>query len=120
MSVKTIAAALDASEPHLSKVLHRMARLGYLSSSRGRGGGFELARRPDEVSLMEIFVAIEGPLALDSCLLNNNLCDGESCALGSVLQKINKMLFDSLSGTTLAEVGAGLREGLDRAGRSRT
>jgi Rrf2 family protein len=117
MSVKTIAAALDASEPHLSKVLHRLARLGYLSSTRGRGGGFELARKADEVSLMEIFEAVEGPLVLDSCLLSSNLCDGSSCALGSVLQEINKMLFENLSNTTLAAVGAGLRDGLTRAGR---
>jgi hypothetical protein len=78
----------------------------------GPGGGFALARQPDEVSLLEVFQAIEGPLDPADCVFNVPQCDGSSCVLGSVLVEVNDILWKHLSGTTIADVGHGFETSL--------
>jgi Rrf2 family protein len=112
LSAKAIAASFDVSEAHLSKVMQRMTKAGLVTSARGPGGGFALARQPDEVSLLEVFQAIEGPLDPADCVFNVPQCDGSSCVLGSVLVEVNDILWKHLSGTTIADVGHGFETSL--------
>jgi Rrf2 family protein len=56
-----IAEAGDMPERFLLQILRSLATAGLLRSSRGIEGGFGLARRPDEVTLLEIVEAVEGP-----------------------------------------------------------
>ncbi|HEV7281520.1 MAG TPA: Rrf2 family transcriptional regulator [Pirellulaceae bacterium] len=56
-----IAEAGDMPERFLLQILRALANAGLLRSSRGIEGGFGLARRPEEVSLLEILEAVEGP-----------------------------------------------------------
>ncbi|MBC7985188.1 MAG: Rrf2 family transcriptional regulator [Sphingomonadaceae bacterium] len=50
------------------KLMGRLAAAGLLSSARGTGGGFMLARAPQAISLADIVEAIEGPIAMTNCL----------------------------------------------------
>ena len=56
-----IAEAGDMPERFLLQILRSLATAGLLRSSRGIEGGFGLARRPDDVTLLEIVEAVEGP-----------------------------------------------------------
>lgn len=109
VSSRKIARALGASENHLSKVLQRLARSGIVHSTRGPSGGFRLRSHGERIRLIEIYEAIEGPLATGRCLLELPVCKGNRCALGAVLHKTDEAVKRCLAGTTLAEIARGFR-----------
>ena len=74
LSTHKIAARLDASEAHLAKVLQRLARMGLVRSIRGARGGFVLGREPADVTLLEAYEAIDGPLRPSTCLMGHRVC----------------------------------------------
>lgn len=51
-----------------------LANAGFLKAHRGKKGGFSLARPPSEISLLEVVEAIEGPLALNRCVIKPEQC----------------------------------------------
>ena len=53
--------------PTAQKLMGKLAQAGLLSSARGAGGGFTLARPVTEISLADIVEAVEGPIALTMC-----------------------------------------------------
>ena len=58
--------------PTTQKLMGQLAASGLLTSSRGAGGGFALARPAAEISLADIVEAVEGPIALTMCSDSNN------------------------------------------------
>ncbi|HUT54367.1 MAG TPA: Rrf2 family transcriptional regulator [bacterium] len=103
-SNKDIAAAIHASEAHLSKVLQRLAKAGLVSSNRGPKGGFVLARRPDEITLLQVYEAIEGPMASSPCLLESPVCAGDKCLMGDVIGRLNLEVRTYLERTRLSDL----------------
>jgi len=103
LSVREVALALGGSEAHLSKVLQRLAKAGLVASDRGPKGGFRLAKRPREITLLAVYEAIEGPLEASNCLLGRAVCNGR-CILGDLLGRVNRSVSDVLSKTSLADV----------------
>lgn len=109
LSTKKIAAKLRASEAHLSKVLQRLGKAGLVEATRGPKGGFCLARPGGDISLLEVYEAIEGPLQDSVCLLGEPVCQGEKCILGGLLETVNRQVREYLGGTTLSDL-AGVYE----------
>jgi Rrf2 family protein len=99
-----IAEALHASEAHLSKVLQRLAHFGLVRSSRGPGGGFTLSRSADQITLLEVYEAVEGPLVASNCLLDTPVCGGTHCILGGLLETVNRQVAEYLAGTRVADL----------------
>src|SRR6476620_4414210 len=58
--------------PAAQKLMGQLAACGLLSSVRGAGGGFALARPSTDISLADIVAAVEGPIALTMCSDSNN------------------------------------------------
>lgn len=104
LSTKEIAAKLRASEAHLSKVLQRLGKVGLVDSTRGPKGGFCLAKAADDISLLEVYEAIEGPLQDSVCLLGEPVCQGEECILGGLLEMVNQQAREHLGGTFLSDL----------------
>mgnify|MGYP000322706548 CR=1 FL=1 len=98
-----LAERMDASRAHIAKVLQRLAKAGIVHSSRGSHGGFRLVRGPDEVTLLDVYEAIEGPITPPACLLNKPICDG-CCAVGGVIRRMNEELRDQLASTSLTRL----------------
>ena len=103
-SATQIAHSLGISEAHLSKVLQRLVKAGYLRSVRGAKGGFQLSRQPDEVTVLDLLVAVDGPLPERGCLLGTPICPAGGCRLSGLLCEISDWVHRSLGRLTLAEV----------------
>jgi len=99
-----LAGAICVSEAHLAKVLQRLARAGILVSIRGPMGGFRLAGRPDRITLLEVFEAIDGPFEPGECLMHEKTCGRMGCLFGDLLGDINEQVRSYLGGRTLEDV----------------
>jgi Rrf2 family protein len=66
--------ATEVPPSFLSKILQRLAAADLVRSTRGVTGGFEIARAPDRVSILDILTALEGPLAVNMCLMAADRC----------------------------------------------
>jgi Rrf2 family protein len=103
VSTEDIARLLEASEAHLSKVLQRLSKADLVSGKPGPGGGFTLEKSPGEVTLLEIYEAMEGPLETKRCLFDLPVCDRGTCPLSLLLSRHGREIADELSATTLEE-----------------
>jgi len=66
----------------LAKIVSQLSVAGLLQTSRGARGGVSLAKPPEQISLLEVVEAIDGPILLNECVLNSNACIfGEDCPL---------------------------------------
>ena len=88
-SVKEIAQKFNISDNHLSKVLQRLVKAGYLISSKGPKGGFVIAKGKESTSFLEIYELIEGKLENSNCLFISAPCQGKKCIMGGLISKIN-------------------------------
>jgi len=107
-TTQEIADVLHASGHHLAKVMQRLVRAGLVDSIRGPQGGFRLGRPAGQVTLLEVYEAVEGPVDERGCLLGQPLCSGKDCVLGEVVQSVHVQIRDSLKRTTLAKLAGGL------------
>jgi len=105
-SISEIAERYDISRNHLVKVVHHLARGGFIASHRGKGGGIELARDPAEINLGEVVRYTEGPLKPVECFdVERNRCViADACGLAPVLQEACDNFLATLDQYTLPEL----------------
>lgn len=97
-----IAEAQSIPSSFMAKILRGLVRAGLLRSSRGIHGGFLLARPPEEINLLEVLEAVEGPLSLTDCVPDPAGCDfSETCPASTVWLQVQDEMASVLSGTTL-------------------
>lgn len=94
--------------PTVSKILKLLCQEELLISQRGVGGGYSLARQPEEITLAEMVDALEGPLSLTDCASEGNCnCEYQTdCGLQNHWVGINRKLQATLESVTLAEMAA--------------
>jgi Rrf2 family protein len=100
----------DAGVPasYLIKVLQALVQAGLVASQKGPGGGFRLARHPQEVTLWEVLERIDDPGRRTGCLMGHTRCSDESpCALHERWRTVRSGYCDLLRQTTIAELAAG-------------
>lgn len=101
-----VARATRIPEPTASKILKTLARADLLDSHRGANGGYTLARQPAEIRITEVIIAVDGPIALTSCLD----ADGTDCSLVPTCptrtnwQTINDAIHRALDEVSLADM----------------
>lgn len=66
-TVREISDHFGISRNHLVKVVHRLAQLGYVSSSKGKGGGIRLAHDPKSIRLGDLVRALETNMTIVEC-----------------------------------------------------
>jgi Rrf2 family protein len=72
-------------------------------SVRGPKGGFTLGRPAAELTLLEVYEAIEGTLNSRNCLLGHAVCTGD-CILGRLLEGLDDHVRDYLAGTRISDL----------------
>ena len=107
--VEEIVKAEGTPGPFTSKLLGDLVRAGVLTSSRGRGGGYAMARDPEEVTLLEIVSVVDGPDVVDRCAVGLDPCDEYArCPLHDRFQPLRESIRVYLESTTLAEMAEAL------------
>lgn len=105
--VDDIAEELGVPRNYLSKILHSLARAGVLNSTRGPGGGFELARDAGEIKLSELVQPFEPALMSSNgdCLLGRERCrDDDPCAAHAHWKDVRAAIDSFFSDTTLGDL----------------
>jgi Rrf2 family nitric oxide-sensitive transcriptional repressor len=93
------------SRDHVAKVVQLLAKKGFIRSIRGSGGGLELARRPESITVGEVIAEFEGNMHLLECVATENVCVIQSgCKLKHVLARAEQIQMDYLASVTLAEI----------------
>ncbi len=107
-TVQEIADAYRISKNHLMKVVQRLAALGYVEASRGRGGGLLLAKQPREINLGRVVRQMEPHLNLVECFdPETNTCPiAPICDLKGLLREAQRAFVSSLEQHTLADLGS--------------
>jgi Rrf2 family protein len=105
--VSQVAAAEDLPESYLAKIFQDLARNRLLMSHRGAKGGFSLVSEPEEVNLLQIIEAVEGPIALAPCLDVREGCERiKICEIYEALDSAQAQMTLVLKTTTLADLVA--------------
>jgi Rrf2 family protein len=104
LSAAAVSTRLEVSEAHMEKVLQRLVHAGIVQSRRGPGGGFNLARPPDAITLREIFEVVDGPIAPATCLLGRSNCLASACCLGPLLVNVSSEVTAYLTRTRVSDV----------------
>lgn len=80
INVRNLAKKIGASEHHLHKVMRKLVEAGLVLSDRGPKGGFLLAKKPAEISLLDIYQSMEGKMKEERCGLDRDVCPfGKTC-----------------------------------------
>lgn len=113
--IGSIAQAYGISEHHLAKVAQRLRELGYVTTVRGRNGGFVLATHPSDVCVGDLVRQLE-PLNLVECFDRSaNRCAITSpCALRGVLHEARDRFLEVLDDYTIADLISGHERALER------
>ena len=85
-TVDELANTLNLSTHHMKKIIYKLAKNGYISSSKGRNGGIKLGMSPKDINLGKLLQVTEDNLNLVECLSNNNTCNlNTSCKLKPIM-----------------------------------
>jgi FeS assembly SUF system regulator len=104
-STVEVAQATHLSLPTVSKILKMLCEAELVTSFRGTGGGYQLARPAAEINVAQIVDAIEGTFALTECCKTDNGCVIDSlCSTKENWKVINKIILTALAGVTLKDM----------------
>jgi len=102
---RDVAAHERVPGPFLGKVFQTLVRADMLTSSKGPGGGFSLARDPSTITLFDIYRAIDGTTYLDGCAVGLARCSDETpCPLHERWKPVRERIRTYLQSTTLADM----------------
>jgi Rrf2 family protein len=112
----TIAERQNIPPRFLQKIMRLLAAAGLIRSYRGVVGGFALAKPPEEITLYDVIIAMEGPLGIHRCLADRSSCNRhckEECPVHQALAAIQNKLAGDLASVTFAAM-AGKTNNSDR------
>lgn len=89
----------------LAKIISQLSIAGLLYTSRGAHGGVTLARDPEQITLLQVIEAIDGPIQLNVCVERQDVCAfEENCPIKSVWCDAQNELIKKLRNTNFAEL----------------
>ena len=108
MSAQAIAGLTKLSEPTVSKIMKMLAKGGLVTSMRGAGGGYTIAKTGDQLSLLEVVEVMEGRLKLVECIDQSHDCAvRDRCNVQGNWNGVNAILRNALAGWSLNDLKQG-------------
>ena len=109
VSLKVTAERQNISLKYLEMIISHLKKAGLVESTRGKEGGYRLARGADEITVADVLHSAEGSLAAVACLeldaQGNAVCERAShCLTLPLWRKLDTIMDDFLSGVTVQDV----------------
>ena len=103
--IRDIAKSQQISEKYISRLVISLRKSGMIRSVRGVNGGFHIAKKPEDITLLDVIEVMEGPLSIVDCVSTPKRCKlSENCAPREVWCKLNDDIRGLMRGTTLADI----------------
>ena len=103
-----IAETCKVSENHLAQVVHTLGQRGFLATQRGRTGGLRLARPMDQITVGQVFRALEAEVPFAECFTPHSDCPlVGACRLNCIMAEALEAFYARLDAVTLADLVAG-------------
>ncbi|MEE8196300.1 MAG: Fe-S cluster assembly transcriptional regulator IscR [Acidiferrobacterales bacterium] len=106
VTLADIARRQGISLSYLEQLFARLRRHGLVDSTRGPGGGYNLAKGPEQISIAQIIVVINENIDATRCGGERNCDDDETCLTHSLWEKLSEQIYEFLDGITLADLVA--------------
>src|ERR1051326_149920 len=104
-ATSTVAKEQRIPPSFLAKIISQLSIAGLLHTSRGARGGVTLARAPEEITLLEVVEAIDGPIQLNECVGTDGVCTfDEDCPIKSVWCEAQEELVARLKKTDFGQL----------------
>lgn len=109
LDATAIADSAHITQRFALKILRKLVLGGLVRSYKGANGGYELAEKPENVTLKDVIELIDGEIAISKCLMEDHVCSkqGEkkrACTIHCIFDAINRDVTDKLGGITIASV----------------
>lgn len=102
-----VAAAMEIPHRYAPQILAGLVAAGMLRATAGPDGGYELARPPDDITLLEVVEAVEGPILLERCVLRGGPCEwSEACPIHETWSRAQRAFIAELATTTFGDLAA--------------
>lgn len=107
--VAAVAEANNIPKKFLDAILGDLRNAGIVQSRKGKGGGYRLARAPEEIKVGSIVRVLDGPLAPIPCASHTRYqacddCDVETCQVRHMMLAVRNAVAEVLDHTTLAQM----------------
>ena len=101
--VSELVSALKIPRPFLRKILQILHNAGLLVSHKGKGGGFALAKKPQQIFLTDLMGAFQGKFCINECYFKKTICfHTRRCKVRKTIKKIERYAFDELKSISIA------------------
>lgn len=114
VALADIAARQEISLAYLEQLFARLRRKGLVTSLRGPGGGYRLAKGADGTSIAEIVLAVDEPIRATRCREGSRtgcMLKGEKCLTHDLWEEMGRQIHGYLASVSLADVVAGRLSG---------
>ncbi|WP_459211091.1 RrF2 family transcriptional regulator [Aquimarina rhabdastrellae] len=107
--ISEIAKNENISQKFLESILLSLKKTGFLGSKKGKGGGYYLIKKPEEITMASIIRVLEGPIAMVPCVsLNfyekcNDCPDEDACTVHKLMIEVRDSTLKVLENRTLFE-----------------
>jgi Rrf2 family protein len=95
----------------LAKIISQLSIAGLINTSRGARGGVTLARPSEDITLLDVVEAIDGPISLNVCSHSSGACPfGDDCPIQPIWSDAQIELVNRLKSTTFAQLVSNSRK----------
>jgi Rrf2 family protein len=98
-----LAEKIGSSKHLVGKVLQRLVKDGFLTSSRGPTGGFLINRDPSKIQIYDIYKSIEGEIDDSGCPHEDQICPTDMCIRDNIIKKMTVEFINYLKENTIAD-----------------
>ncbi len=104
-SVAQLVAVLKMPRSFLRKIMQKISKTGLIVSSKGKGGGFVLARNPKDIYLTDLIRIFQGELKINECSFKKKKCPQVAvCALKKKIDKIQEYVIKELKSVSIVSL----------------
>ncbi len=108
ISLKTIAERQNISEKYLEAIVASAVKAGYVKGQRGKGGGYKLTVKPEEITVKDVLEHVEGDIAPVACLEDGaEPCPmADECKTLPMWKEYCRMTGEFFEGITVADIAS--------------